>query len=672
MSLLLALAVIGVRPATAGAASTPTQARAAVVAGATAPSAGLFVPAVTRVLDTRSGLGGYSTPMPVNAWRSFQVTGVGDIPASGVSAVQATVTVVSPASAGNLWVSPSSAPSTVAPAVIYGAGVTGSVSGATIVAVGTDGKLQVMTGSAVTVVIDVQGYYTAGDEVAAGGYVPLDPRRVADSRIGTGGLPDGKLLADTVYTVSTGSKVPAGASAVFVTFTTMSYSTAGGYLTPWATGDPATGVSLNFPGNVNTAISAAVPLSPEGTFDLRYRSTGDPIHLMVHVLGYYSAATGESGAFTPAVRRVLDTRVSPNVQIPGGAIVTVPLAGVKGVPAAGSGISAIAVNMSAIHLGSHAGNVQLWAADRPQPPSAVVEYPASTVTTIRTNLTVLATSPDGKVKLRNNGTDPINVVLDVFGWYSNVTPAIAGGQSVTGRFATLQAGKAGGPWVTYQYRVGTVGAFANVPLAHVTVPGTATHPAAWPVTRNSAGVFDAYRWDVPATVGLADQLVQVQACYRTTASDPDPVCAMPSTVQLGVSGFQNAYATTDVGPGSVAELTGDYQIGVGDVDEAAALSALSVSRTLTTLAPTAERSGAVGVFGPGWTADLADAGGVGAADLTVADHLVDGYLVLQGADGSASMYQARGCQLFCVSEGVSDLKEIDCEHDRAEEGWAGV
>jgi len=606
----------------------------------------LFVPLQQRIMDTRNGMGGYSTPMPANTWRTVPVAGVGTIPVSGVSAVQVTVTAVGPASQGEVFVAASSAISAPVPALIYG--VPGDISASTIVAVGADGKIKASAQTTVTLLIDVQGYYTSGAGTAAGGYVPINPRRIADSRstttAGANGLPvNGRLAKTTPYTVQVSGAatgIPQGASAVFVSLVPISYDATSGRLTPWATGDDKPNVSLNFPGNTSTAIGAVVPLSANGSFDVAFdsASAGGPISLVVDVVGYFTASDAAAGAFTPAATRVLDTRTAPNVPVAGNATVMVPVAGINGVPAAGAGISAVAVGITEIHTGSNAGDVRMWNADRPEPVPTVVNYPAGA--SIRNDLVVVATSADGKVKIHNRGADPIDVVLDVFGWYSNVAAPIQNGQSTTAQRVTLQAGKSGGPWVSYQYRTGTTSAFAAVPVANVTVPGTGTHPAGWPVGKNGSGSFDPYTWDMAGTVGNTDQLVQVQACYGTTATDPSPVCSMPSNVQLGVDGFQNAYATTDLGPGTLSELTGDYRVSATDVDQGSYQGSMTVGRSLTTLAPADEQTGPAGVFGPGWTASLASSDGTGDADLSVVDHSADGYLIFNAADGSASAYQA--------------------------------
>lgn len=67
--------------------------------------------------------------------------------------------------------------------------------------------------------------------------------------------------------------------------------------------------------------------------------------------------------------------------------------------------------------------------------------------------------------------------------------------------------------------------------------------------------------------------------------------------------FGGSYPTQDVGPGTLAIFTGEYQLSATDVSVPGAELNLTVGRTHGTL--TGAVAGPAGVFGPGWTADLA-------------------------------------------------------------------
>lgn len=201
------------------------------------------------------------------------------------------------------------------------------------------------------------------------------------------------------------------------------------------------------------------------------------------------------------------------------------------------------------------------------------------------------------------------------------------------RVTVAASAQAGRDWLTWKYQLGTGGTFSTVPLADVTVPGTSTHPSAWPVQR-SAGVLPPLVWDVATTAG-PDGLVQVQACLGTSATDPAPFCTAGRNVQL--SRAAGSYATTPAGPGSVSLLTGDVSVSESDVDVPSYSGSLSIGRTLTTLSPSTATTGASGVFGPAWTASLPGPE-AGAADMTVLDKSSSGYMALIGEDAAQDLY----------------------------------
>ncbi|MEO8156392.1 MAG: hypothetical protein ABI648_01255, partial [Betaproteobacteria bacterium] len=69
-------------------------------AAATPPAGtgGQFRPTQGRIVDTRNGTGGYSTPLPANTARVYQVTGLAGVPSTGVSAVLLSVSALAPTS----------------------------------------------------------------------------------------------------------------------------------------------------------------------------------------------------------------------------------------------------------------------------------------------------------------------------------------------------------------------------------------------------------------------------------------------------------------------------------------------------------------------------------------------------------------------------------------------
>jgi hypothetical protein len=167
------------------AASAPAQFLVDVEGYFTSPDAaatgGLFNPLTpARILDSRSRSGpGALAPGEVNG---LQVTGLGGVPATGVSAVVINTTISAPTSAGFVTEYPAGSPLPATSTVSFSAGQT--VSNRAIVPVGTGGRINVYNDTGVThLAIDVSGYFTDGQASSTGGYyVPLPLSRVVDTR----------------------------------------------------------------------------------------------------------------------------------------------------------------------------------------------------------------------------------------------------------------------------------------------------------------------------------------------------------------------------------------------------------------------------------------------------------------------------------------------------------
>ncbi|MEZ5129838.1 MAG: hypothetical protein R2703_15395 [Micropruina glycogenica] len=114
---------------------------------------------------------------------------------------------------------------------------------------------------------------------------------------------------------------------------------------------------------------------------------------------------------------------------------------------------------------------------------------------------------------------------------------------------------------------------------------------------------------------------------------------MPSPMQRVVlipHAFGGSYPTQDVGAGTLALFTGEYQLSESDVSVPGTGGNLTVGRTHGTL--TGDLAGPAGVFGPGWTADFAGEG-TGAAGYVVTDNTaLDGTIILTSPDGESDVY----------------------------------
>ncbi len=109
----------------------------------------------SRVLDTRSG-----AALAPGQTIDVQVTGVGGVPLTGVSATALNVTITNPTASGYLTVWPKGSGQPTASNLNWDAGQT--VPNFTVVKVGPDGKVSVYNGSdgTVNVIFDVAGWFT--------------------------------------------------------------------------------------------------------------------------------------------------------------------------------------------------------------------------------------------------------------------------------------------------------------------------------------------------------------------------------------------------------------------------------------------------------------------------------------------------------------------------------
>ena len=136
----------------------------------------------SRIMDTRSGVGGSKGALAAGKTDVLTVDGAGDLPATGVKAVSVNLTVTDTTEAGYL--------------VLYADGTAlpgtsdvnwqGATTKATnvLVPVGSDGRIDITNrsgdGGVAQVVLDVTGYFSAS--TTGDVYVPVAPARVLDTR----------------------------------------------------------------------------------------------------------------------------------------------------------------------------------------------------------------------------------------------------------------------------------------------------------------------------------------------------------------------------------------------------------------------------------------------------------------------------------------------------------
>ncbi|MER7607453.1 DNRLRE domain-containing protein [Nocardioides sp. NPDC127503] len=156
--------------------------------------------------------------------------------------------------------------------------------------------------------------------------------------------------------------------------------------------------------------------------------------------------------------------------------------------------------------------------------------------------------------------------------------------------------------------------------------GTSTTPnLVWDATTQPAPTTDD-----PNAVLKAPARIELRTCF--TYSGPSTVCSPARPVRLVPSAFGENFPTTDVGPASVALVTGEATITEPDAVDTAA----GVGRTYATLDGSTLTNGSAGAFGPGWSTTLMAAG---ATDAKIVDHRsLDRTIVLVTAGSSSQMF----------------------------------
>lgn len=255
------------------------------------------LPAPTRILDTRHGTGGRSTPLGAGEVFALQVAGVAGVPADA-KALVVNLTGVGATSNTDLSVFPTTFTGTSNLNLVRNAAAANLVT-ATI---GADGKVRVRNAAGtVQVIMDVVGYY----RVDGGGFTtPATPVRVLDTRTGVGGT-TGKVGPNQTITLTVRgvAGVPAGATAVVLNLTGTQPTT----VTDLSVfPDTFTGTSnLNLAAGATRANLVVATIGADGK--VRIRNAGGMVHVIADLAGWFQPNVGSRYVpITPL--RILDTR----------------------------------------------------------------------------------------------------------------------------------------------------------------------------------------------------------------------------------------------------------------------------------------------------------------------------------------------------------------------------
>ncbi|MFD5325244.1 protease pro-enzyme activation domain-containing protein [Streptomyces sp. NPDC127092] len=369
--------------------------------------------APARILDTRYGIGRTGTaPVPAKGTVKLKVTGVGGVPASGVTAVVMNVTATAPAGPGFLIAYPSGTTRPASSNINWLKGET--VPNLVTVPVGKDGSVDLYNagGSTVHLIADISGYFTTGTEGST--YVPKGPARILDTRnaIGRAGTSPVAGKGTVSLTVAGAGGVPAtGATAVVLNVTATS-PTSNGHLIAYPSGTTRpTSSNINWLAGQTRPNAVVLPIGADGKVNL-YNAGSGTVHFIADVFGYYTPGAEGSTFHTAGPARLLDTRYAL------GTSGTTPLKG--GTP--------LALNLNDGHTLANAKAVVLnVTATAPTSNGFLTVWPDGTTLPNASNLNWttgqttanLVTVPvvNGKIDFRAN-TGTVHVIADLFGYYS--------------------------------------------------------------------------------------------------------------------------------------------------------------------------------------------------------------------------------------------------------------
>jgi hypothetical protein len=374
---------------------------------AAADASGEYTPiAPFRALDTRISSG----PLTPGGSIDLTVVGQGGIPGSGVAAVVANVTVTGPSESGHLTVWPSGQAKPATSNLNFVAGQT--VPNLVTVKVGASGRISIANSAGFThVVVDLAGWYSSASGPAGERYHPSSPRRLIDTRDGTGGTsgPVGPGASLNLFMGQGGAGLPSAARAVAVNVTVTQPSAAGHIIAfPRDVSRPEAS-NLNFVPGLTVANLVVVKISSDGWVSF-YNSAGST-HLVIDLVGYYGGSkTGDEGRFVPLTpARLLDTRET-NAPLPPGGITQVTIAGRGGVPS--SGISAVVANVTATQP-TESGHFTVYPTANTVPLASTLNFaPGQTVP----NLAMVGPM-NGNLNIAN-AAGWTHALVDVFGYFT--------------------------------------------------------------------------------------------------------------------------------------------------------------------------------------------------------------------------------------------------------------
>jgi hypothetical protein len=373
-------------------------------------SATRFVPVTPcRIADTRNPDGPFGGPaIAGGATRDFEIpSSACGIPATAAG-YSMNVAVVPAGLLGYLTVWPSGESQPLAATLNS---IDGRIkSNAAILPAGPNGAVRVFATDTTDVILDINGYFVAGNNAAALAFYPLTPCRIADTRNATGPLGGPSLAGQSTRPfpiLASSCGVPATAQAYSLNFAAVPTGPTLGFMTAWPAGQTKPLVaSLNDPTGTVLANAVVVPAGAGGAVDV---FTTDATDLVIDINGYFAPpSAGGLSLYTVTPCRVLDSRL-PAGTPPFGTTLDVNVTGSScGVPAAAK---AFVFNATVVPPGS-LGFITMWPQGQTQPLAATLNAYDGAVTN---NMAIVPTTTGSISVFPSN---PTHLVLDIFGYFA--------------------------------------------------------------------------------------------------------------------------------------------------------------------------------------------------------------------------------------------------------------
>ncbi len=391
----------------------------------------------TRLLDTRSGLGGVQGPTSGSV--DVQAVGQAGIPL-GATSVVLNVTVDQPTSGGYLTVWPTGFNRPDASNLNFVAGQ--AVPNLVIVKIGTEGKISYFNNSGrLHVIMDVLGYTSTAsdltelfDSVATSGGDATTGTGYWDA--GTAHL-NGRNTLNTVWdnkicSESTPSWVEYNLGRQWATLSTtfafddfVTTSTSRVRFRILGDGNVLADQTLSFGETSNVVVDVTgvlrvrfdvLDLNPSGCSTY-------PLFVTPRLSAAANAGFPADPEYSPLVpKRILDTRSGVGAakgRVPGGGTIDLQVLGQGGVPA--SGVGAVVMNLTVTDP-DVSGYLTAYPSGQPLPTASNVNFVGGQTVP---NLVIVPVGPNGRVSIYNFG-GPAHVLADVLGWYaggSDVRPS---------------------------------------------------------------------------------------------------------------------------------------------------------------------------------------------------------------------------------------------------------